>query len=197
MESMPARIEFDYDRAIDRATQLFWKKGYYRTSLRELLRTMEIGEGSFYNTFRSKKHLFRECLKHYDDTVSRRRLAALLGPATAKEGIRAFFMALLDELDDPNTPSLCLLVGSVSADVLSDRELSRQVRRDMEAFLGAFVRRLRSANEKGELPADSDVEVTAQLILTYLQGMFRVIRVLQNRAQIEQQIESLLSGLGL
>ena len=197
MESMPARIEFDYDRAIDRATQLFWKKGYSRTSLRELLRTMGIGEGSFYNTFRSKKHLFRECLKHYDDTVSRRRLAALLGPATAKQGIRAFFMALLDELDDPNTPSLCLLVGSVSADVLSDRELSRQVRRDMEAFLGAFVRRLRSAREKGELPADFDVEVTAQLILTYLQGMFRVIRVLQNRAQIEQQIESLLSGLGL
>jgi TetR/AcrR family transcriptional repressor of nem operon len=197
MESMPARIEFDYDRAIDRATQLFWKKGYSRTSLRELLRTMGIGEGSFYNTFRSKKHLFRECLKHYDDTVSQRRLAALLGPATAKEGIRAFFTALLDELDDPNTPALCLLVGSVSADVLSDRELSRQVRRDMEAFLGAFVRRLRSAKEKGELPADFDVEVTAQLILTYLQGMFRVIRVLQNRAHIEQQIESLLSGLGL
>jgi hypothetical protein len=90
-----------------------------------------------------------------------------------------------------------LLVGSVSADVLADRELSRQVRRDMEAFLGAFVRRLRSAKEKGELPADFDVEVTAQLILTYLQGMFRVIRVLQNRAHIEQQIESLLSGLGL
>jgi len=197
MEGMPARIEFDYDRAVDRATLMFWKKGYSRTSLRDLLRMMGIGEGSFYNTFKSKKRFFRECLKHYDDTISRRRLAALLGPATAKEGIRAFFKALLGELDDPNTPALCLLVGSVSADVLSDRELSRQVKRDMEAFLEAFVLRLRSAKETGELPADFDVEVTAQLILTYLQGMFRVIRVLQNRPQVERQIESLLSGLGL
>jgi hypothetical protein len=33
--------------------------------------------------------------------------------------------------------------------------------------------------------------------VTYLQGLFRVIRVLQNRAQMEQQIDMLLRGLGL
>ena len=54
---MPATIEFDYDRAVDRATQLFWKKRYSTTSLRDLLKTMGIGEGSFYNTFGSKRRL--------------------------------------------------------------------------------------------------------------------------------------------
>ena len=79
---MPRTIEFDRAQAIARATQLFWKKGYTNTSVRDLLKAMRIGEGSFYNTVKSKKKLYLECLKHYNDTVSRRRLEAL----TSKPG---------------------------------------------------------------------------------------------------------------
>jgi hypothetical protein len=41
------------------------------------------------------------------------------------------------------------------------------------------------------------VEVASSVVLTYLQGMFRVIRVVLTRAEVEQQIEVLLGGLGL
>jgi TetR/AcrR family transcriptional regulator, transcriptional repressor for nem operon len=194
---MPATIEFDYAQAVDRATQLFWKRGYSHTSLRALLGVMHIGEGSFYNTFGSKRRLYLECLKHYHDTVSRRRLAALLGPSSAKSGVRAFFKNVLDELDDPKTPSVCLLAGSISHDVLAEHELGRTVLRDMRDFSAAFQQRLQSAKQEGELPASFDAAVGAQVLLTFLQGLFRVIRVLQDRAEVERQLEMLLCGLGL
>src|SRR5438046_10355033 len=98
---MPARIEFDYDRAIDRATRLFWKKGYANASLRDLLAVMGIGAGSFYNTIGSQRRLYLECLKHYNDTVSRRRLNALLSKDSVQTGMRASSKTDLDELDDP------------------------------------------------------------------------------------------------
>jgi TetR/AcrR family transcriptional repressor of nem operon len=194
---MARKPEFDYNQAIDRATQLFWKQGYSGASLRDLLKVMGIGEGSFYNAFKSKKHLYLESLKHYNDTVSKRRLAALLSRPLVKDGIRAFFKTVLDELDDPRTPRVCLLAGSLSADVLAERELKQCVVKEMTAFGACFADRLQSAIDSGELPKDFDVETAAQVILTYLQGLFRVIRVLQNRAQVERQIEALLSGLGL
>jgi TetR/AcrR family transcriptional repressor of nem operon len=194
---MPARIEFDYERAIDRATGVFWRKGYSNASLRELLKAMGIGEGSFYNTIGSKKRLYLECLKHYNDTVSRRRLGALLSKPSVKEGVRAFFKTVLDELDDPRTPRVCMLSASLSNDVLAERELQRCVLRDMESFFNVFKDRLEAAKKSNELPGDFNVEVAAQVIVTYLQGLFRVIRVLQNRAQVEQQIEMLLRGIGL
>ena len=190
-------IAFNYDRAIDRATRLFWKKGYSNTSLRDLLKVMGIGEGSFYNTVKSKKHLYLECLKHYNDTVSKRRLAALLSPPSVKQGIRAFFKTVLDELDDPRTPRVCLLSGSLSSDVLAERELQRCVVSEMNAFSRLLIEHLESARQSGELPQDFDAEVAAQVLVTYLQGLFRVIRVLQSRAEIERQIATLLSGLGL
>ena len=194
---MPKSIAFDYPQAIHRATQVFWKKGYSNASLRELLKALGIGEGSLYNTVKSKKRLYLECLKHYNDTVSRRRLAALISGATVKEGIRAFFKNVLDELDDPRTPRICLLSGSLSSDVLAERDLNRYVVNEMGAFSGAFKERLKSAIDAGELPRDFNVEVTAQVLVTYLQGLFRVIRVLQNRTQVERQVETLLRGLGL
>jgi TetR/AcrR family transcriptional repressor of nem operon len=194
---MSRKIEFDYDKAIDRATRLFWKKGYSNASVRELLRAMGIGEGSFYNAVKSKKALYLKCLKHYNNTVSRRRLAALLSGASVKEGVRAFFRTVLDELDDPKTPRVCLLAGSLSGDVLAERELRRYVVDEMTAFALCFTRRLESAKAAGELPADFDAEVAAQVVVTYLQGLFRVIRVLQSRVQVEQQIDALLRGLGL
>jgi len=194
---MARQIEFDYDRVIDRATQVFWKKGYSNASLRDLKGAMGIGEGSFYNTLKSKKHLYRECLKHYNDTVLRRRLASLLSAASAKKAVRSFFKAILDELDDPRTPSICLFEASLSSDVLAERELKRYVVEKMTAFSEAIHDRLKSAKRKGELPANVDPEVATQVLVTYLQGLFVVIRVLQNRTQIERQIEMLLCGLGL
>ncbi len=194
---MPARIEFDYVRAIDRATQLFWKRGYRAASLRDLLKAMGIGEGSFYNTFKSKRHLYLECLKHYNDTVSRRRIDALMGPASAKAGIRAFFRFLLEELDNPKIPSMCMLAGSVSGEVLRERELAPTVMRDMEAFGNAFKVRLEEAKKSGELPGDYDAGQAASVIMTFLMGLFRMIRVLNTRAEMEAQVEMFLRGLGL
>src|SRR6516165_3318117 len=104
---MARALEFDYDKAIDKATRVFWKNGYSGTSLGDLLKAMRIGEGSFYNTMKSKKLLFLECLKHYNDTEGRRRAEALFSPSSATEGIRGLFRTVFDDLDDPRTPRLC------------------------------------------------------------------------------------------
>jgi TetR/AcrR family transcriptional regulator, transcriptional repressor for nem operon len=104
---------------------------------------------------------------------------------------------VLDELDDPRTLRVCLLAGSLSSDVLAERDLQRCVLAEMTEFGGHFSALLEAARANGELPEGFQVEITAQVIVTYLQGMFRVIRVLHDRAHIERQIEALLAGLGL
>jgi len=194
---MPAAIQFDFSRAVARATHLFWKNGYRNTSVRDLMKVMTIGEGSFYNTFRSKRYLYLECLKHYNLTVNQRRLNALLEQKSVKEGVRAFFRTLLDDLDNPRTPALCMLAGSVSADVLADRELSRVVLDDMAAFSRSFSERLAVAKLAGELQADFNEKTATRVLVTFLMGLFRTIRVLYSRSEMEEEVEMLLRGLNL
>jgi TetR/AcrR family transcriptional regulator, transcriptional repressor for nem operon len=191
------RRAFDYDEAIERATRLFWATGYTDASLRDLLEAMQIGEGSFYNSVKSKKNLYLQCLRHYNDTITRRRWEALLAESSIAEGVRAYFTAVLDDLDDPAIPSICLMAASLSTDVLAVEDLRSYVLNEVQTLQTALTGRLQDAADAGELPTDFDAETAAQIVVTYLQGLFRVARVLNNRSQLENQIEVLLTGLGL
>jgi TetR/AcrR family transcriptional regulator, transcriptional repressor for nem operon len=191
---MGRKRAFDYDEVIERATGLFWSKGYASTSLRDLLEVMGIGESSFYNVVKSKQELYLECLRHYNNTVTLRRWQALTAEPSIRDGIRAYFRVVLDDLDDPAVPNVCLMAGSLSADVLGADELRDYVLTEMRQ-LQAVLTRLLTQDE--ELPEHYDAETAAQTIVTYLQGLFRVARILNNRTQLERQIEALLTGLGL
>ncbi len=176
-------IEFDYDKAIDKATRLFWKTGYSNTSLRDLLKVMNIGEGSFYNTVKSKKNLYLECLKHYRATVMSQRETALFSQTSAKLGVRALFKTVLDQM--------------VSRDVLDEKKIREYIVGEGVASAGRFVELLRSAQEAGELPKQFKPAVVAQIIGTYIQGMSRAALISYDRQRIERQVEVLLTGLGL
>src|SRR5215467_8222232 len=98
---MGRKLEFDYKRAMQRATKVFWAKGYSAASMRDLLKAMGIGEGSFYHLFGSKNRLYLECLRHYNETVTQLRLAELEAEPSVRKGLRKFFEGLLDDLENP------------------------------------------------------------------------------------------------
>jgi len=158
---------------------------------------MRIGEGSPCYSMKSKKNLYLKCLQHYNATVTRRRWEALAAERSVKHGIRKYFQAILDDLDDPKTPNVCLMAGSLAIDVLAARDLQRYVLGEMQTLEQALVARLEAARESGELKKDFNSAVAAQVIVTFPQGVFRVVRVLRDRAEMERQVDALLSGLGL
>ena len=198
MSVMAGVIAFDYERALDKAMWLFWKHGYTETSLRDLLKVMGIGEGSFYNTLKSKKRLFLECLRRYDETEVRKRSHALTSASTASLGIRALFGSILDCLDNPETPSrLCMFAAMSSEDVLSDPDLRKRVEDRMEGYQGQLVGRLSQDRDAGILPAELDPRTIASVIITYQQGLWRMALVEYDRPRFYRQIDSLLTALGL
>jgi TetR/AcrR family transcriptional repressor of nem operon len=103
---------------------------------------------------------------------------------------------VLDQMDDPERSGLCLMAGSMSRDVLDEKEIRQYVVGEIGAFRGRFIELLRSAQQAGELPKEFDPVVVAQIIGTYIQGMFRAALISYDRQRIEQQVEILLRGLG-
>lgn len=195
---MARAIGFDYDRAIDHAMRLFWRDGYAGASLRDLLKAMGIGEGSFYNTLKSKKQLYRQCLQRYEDTEGRKRAEALASAPTASRGVRALFSAILDCLDDPKVPSrLCMMAAMVSEEVLADADLRRLVEDGMAAFEAMLARRLRRDQDAGQLQVDLDPQTVAAVVATYAQGLWRMAMVDYDRLRFERQVDAFLTGFGL
>ncbi|MFA6155175.1 TetR/AcrR family transcriptional regulator, partial [Mesorhizobium sp.] len=57
--------EFGIDDAIEKATDLFWLKGYEGTSLSDLTKAIGITPPSFYFAFGSKEGLFKKVIERY------------------------------------------------------------------------------------------------------------------------------------
>ena len=64
-------------------------------------------------------------------------------------------------------------------------------------FVGAFAERLKSAKDTGEFPLEFEPEVVAQIIGTYVQGLFRSVLLAYDRPQLERQVDQFLTSLGL
>src|ERR1700737_2538375 len=56
---------FDIDGALDRALQVFWRKGYEGASLSDLTKAVGVNRPSLYAAFGDKKALFRKALNRY------------------------------------------------------------------------------------------------------------------------------------
>src|SRR6266481_10137531 len=57
--------EFDQERALHRAISIFSQKGFAATSTDDLMRAMDLGRQSMYDTFGNKRALFLKALEVY------------------------------------------------------------------------------------------------------------------------------------
>src|ERR1700738_3561065 len=57
---------FDTGKALNRAVEVFWRKGYEGASLSDLTKAMGINRPSLYAAFGDKESLFRKVLDRYD-----------------------------------------------------------------------------------------------------------------------------------
>ena len=80
---------FDQERALDAATDCFWRDGFEATSIRELAAEMGLKAPSLYNAFGDKRSLFREVLRRYVERSTRARIVRVRDkPAAETSGSR-------------------------------------------------------------------------------------------------------------
>jgi AcrR family transcriptional regulator len=162
--------EFDADQALDRALEVFWRKGYEGASLAELTEAMGINRPSLYAAFGNKEALFRKALDRYADGPAAYTREALAAP-TARAVIDRLLLGAADALTDPCNPPGCLGVqGALScgeaAESVRDELCSRRTSFEME-----LRRRFERARSEGDLSADANCADLARLIMTVVQGM--------------------------
>jgi AcrR family transcriptional regulator len=162
--------EFDIERALDRALEVFWRNGYEGASIASLTEAMGINPPSLYAAFGNKEGLFRRALDRY---VQQR--TGFWNEATAAPTARGMIAHLLHEsanfLTEECNPPGCLLVrGALSCSEAADPIVGELAARRAEGEF-AIRARLDSAKQTGELPPDLEPAEFARYVMTVLEGM--------------------------
>jgi TetR/AcrR family transcriptional repressor of nem operon len=168
---MPWEKTFDTDNAIDRATEVFWAKGYESTSLADLLKATKINKGSFYNAFGSKKALFTQSLLKYDqehrgDMLT--QLSALQDPIVA---ISTFFDLLLQESLNDTECKGCFLINTALDLPNHDDDIQVIVKKGLQELEDFFEQQITLGLSMGSIPSTVQASATAKSLLAMLVGL--------------------------
>ncbi|HSP96802.1 MAG TPA: TetR/AcrR family transcriptional regulator [Candidatus Dormibacteraeota bacterium] len=156
--------QFDYTTALDAALHTFWHRGFTGTSVDHLTAAMRLNRPSLYAAFGSKDAAFAAAMDHYMATVGRDYVQALNGAPTLREGLTAFFAAVIDVATGRRGPTGCAIVCTLPAEAGSSPTVRRQLARALAQVDAAVAARLKTARAAGELSAAADLRAVAQLI---------------------------------
>ncbi len=162
--------EFDVEKALDLALQVFWRKGYEGASMADLTETMGITKPSLYSAFGNKEELFRKALDRYVDGPGGYFQVALAKP-TARAVVEHLLYESANAVTDPNHPPGCLAVqGALScgdaAESIKQELMSRRAKGEQD-----LRERFARAITEGDLPSGSDAADLAAYLSAILQGM--------------------------
>jgi AcrR family transcriptional regulator len=161
---------FNMDEALDRALEVFWRKGYEGATICDLTAAMGINPPSLYAAFGNKEGLFRKALDRY--WAERKMLwdKAFAAP-TAREMAETLLYGTAQFLSEPYHPRGCLNVQGA----LACGEEADSARKELEArrasSQAAIKERLKRARRDGDLPAGADPAVLARYLATVIEGM--------------------------
>src|SRR3984957_14269948 len=167
--------EFDREDALERATGVFWAKGYAATSTDDLLAAMRIGRQSLYNAFQDKRSLYLEALETYQRTTTAGHLKRLNGAASPIAGIKALLLGLISA-DDHVRALGCMGVGATCEFGSTDPEIAALRAKVSPVLHSRLAERLREGQAAGEIDRSLDCATTASFIQMTMQGIHLAAR---------------------
>jgi len=160
---------FDEAEALEKATQVFWSKGYDGVTIDDLVAGMGVGRPSLYAVFGDKRTLFLRALRAYAERKGASAAKALFSPQSLRDSIAGFLRYAVESATEKGSAPGCLIV--CVAPVVDDAEV-RQFLKDAAAAGVALVeRRFRDGISAGEMPSDFPVAVRAIQVTDLARGL--------------------------
>jgi len=193
--------EFDQEKALRKAVRLYSQKGFAATSTDELMRVMDLGRQSMYDTFGDKRTLFLRALEMYVTESVQSIAVELKRHGSALSAVRTAIVTFA-ERKDLSSAQGCMGLNAISEFGQRDADVMRiAARAQRRTLMDVFAR----AKIQGELGSNADLDAMADFFESTLAGIrmaakagksrqaLRKIAAFAGRAYMDQTAEPLSS----
>ena len=160
---------FDEAEALEKATQVYWSKGYDGVTIDDLVAGMGVGRPSLYAIFGDKRTLFLRVLKDYAAKQGALFAKALLSPQTLRDSLARFLKHAVETATERGCARGCLLV--CVAPLVNDAEVRQFLQNAAAAVVALVEGRFRDGITAGEIPSDFPVAVRARQVIDFARGL--------------------------
>jgi TetR/AcrR family transcriptional regulator, transcriptional repressor for nem operon len=184
--------QFDEDKTLDLAMNVFWQKGLSATSMQDLAEATGVLRGSLYNAYQGKEQLFLRVFERY-----RQRMTASMAQALDEPSIRLalenFFAFIIGSMIE-GSPTRGCLTTKTAVDGISDVDTIRVALQGMLDDIEALLQRRFLAEEPNgtlNLPA---IEAS-RLVSTFTRGVVVMERIYQDPERLRSTAASMVQVL--
>ncbi|MEK5254362.1 TetR/AcrR family transcriptional regulator [Paenibacillus sp. FSL F4-0125] len=187
--------EFDEEKALDAAMQVFWEKGFEATSLSDLTSRMGIQRPSIYSTFGDKKGLFEAALRKYTSSHAAYIRNKLQNSSSVKEAFRAFFENMVEK-EYGKTPNWgCFCINSM-VELSPHDEKFEVLTREHQMYLSViFQETIDRGLRSGELDPTINAKSLAQTLVISLIGLTVIMKSRPERSFVDNSVKEILTLL--
>lgn len=178
---------FDEDEALDRAMDVFWRRGFDSASIAELIEETGVNRGSLYNAFGSKQSLFLKALRKYDHDKRKRVLAELEALDDPRRAIGDFFDSIVASTLADTERRGCFLFNTVSECGTLDEQVNDIVTNGLRELEGFFRRCIEVGQARGDIRQDIDPASKATALL----ALALAVRVLGRGPSSEEALRTI------
>jgi TetR/AcrR family transcriptional regulator, transcriptional repressor for nem operon len=162
--------EFDQDEALRAAIRLFSQQGFAGTSTEELMRVMNIGRQSMYDTFADKRSLFLKALELYVGESVGSIISELERPGPALSAVRNALLSFAERCDLSSADG-CMGINAICEFGQRDSDVTQIIREAARTQRAALVRVLSRARSEGVLSGDAELEDMEDFFESTLAGI--------------------------
>lgn len=181
--------EFDTDKAVLDAMNVFWRNGYDGASLPDLLSGMGITRGSLYKAFTDKKRLFLVSLARYEEDVVAKAVAALKDASIPNgyDRIERFLTSVTQDICGGDTRGC--LICTTAAEAADDDETEAIIHKLLADLQSGIAAALTAANPP---VTEADRTDMANLLLTNYIGLRIRARAETPAPELDRSISTLM-----
>lgn len=162
---------FDREQLVAQVLDLFWERGYGKLSLNEVARATGLTRASLYNAFKTKEALFLEVFEQYLTNSPEAVLADICDGEPVGPALYHFFEAVSTMLASDSQHRGCLAVNCLTEKFPEDSALGTALAAMQDNKRRLFKVLMQKAIAQQELSADTDAEVTANMLQAFLHGL--------------------------
>jgi len=179
---------FDRDTALDKAMEVFWRKGFESTSVADLTEAMGINPPSLYAAFGDKEQLFLEAVERYQ--ARRGESCPYCEEPTARGAVEKLLLYMADELTSGEHPRGCLMQMAAATSTASSQKLQAALLAKRMAGRTMLKQRIERGIEEGDVPAGTEVGTLVDFYGAVMAGMSMQAREGASRKSLRAIVEN-------
>jgi AcrR family transcriptional regulator len=179
------------ERIIEQIAPLFNQKGYFGSSISDIMEATGLKKGGIYNHFGSKEELALQAFDYAAACVNERLSNLLTENQTAVERLLAYASVFRDLATNPPVPGGCPLLNTAVESDDAHPALRDRARQAMDRWRKRIQDAVRDGLAAGEFRKGVDPDVVASRFIATLEGGVMLSKLYRDPVHIHRAVEFL------